>query len=193
MDIALSTPTRGNYEITQRRLGLAADGMWYPNNYRIRQDGPSIVRYSYCTPDFILGTAHFEARRYRDWTMISSQNRWQGLILNGSLNARIYPQCGTTLSDPRTAYNQHWSVQSKGSLITQKLPGDNTGNNYGYKTTQMGVFFSEEVKPYILEKEGWAFVSYYGTYVAVRPIAGGYAWSGDIFYYNRPVRWMILE
>lgn len=193
MDIALSTSSRGNYEIRQRAPGLAKDGLWYAPAYRLKQDDGGIVRYSYCTPDFILGTAHFGARKYKEWTMISSQNRWQGLILNGSVNARIYPQCGTTTADPRAAYNQHWSVQSKGCLITQKLPGDNTGNNFGYKTTQMGVFFSSEVKPYIVEKEGWAFVTYYGTYVAVKPAAGGYTWSGDIFYYNRPVKWMILN
>ena len=193
MDIALSTTTRGNYEIRQRVPGLANDGLWYAPTYRLKQDHGGIVRYSYCTPDFILGTAHFNARKYKEWTMISSQNRWQGLILAGSTNARIYPQCGTTTADPRAAYNQQWSLQSKGCLITQKLPGDNTGNNFGYKTTQMGVFFSYEVKPYILEKEGWAFVAYNGTYAAVKPASGGYTWSGDIFYYNRPVKWMILN
>ena len=193
LDIALSASTRGSYEIRQRAPGLAKDGLWYAPSYRLKQDDGGIVRYSYSTPDFILGTAHFGARKYKEWTMISSQNRWQGLILAGAVNARIYPQCGTTTADPRAAYNQHWSLQSKGCLITQKLPGDNTGNNFGYKSTQMGIFFSYEVKSSIAEKEGWAFLSYFGTYVAVKPVSGGYSWSDDIFYYKRPVKWMILN
>lgn len=52
---------------------------------------------------------------------MSMQNRWQGVIFAGDPNARTFPQC-VGLRNGKT-YNPQWSVQNKGTLIVQKLPG----------------------------------------------------------------------
>ena len=125
MDIALDREGRGVYEVKERRMGLAQAGYYTPPAYRLRTDFGGILRYSYCTPDFIMGTLMHQARPLEDWVMISSQNRWHGVIFHGHPNARIYPQCRAA-ADRRTL-NQQWSVQRQGTLIAQKLDAQRFG------------------------------------------------------------------
>ncbi len=126
VDIARDTVGRGTYEIRQRVQGLGEQGHTMPHMDRpdqqpnkFRTDGGGILRYSYCDPAFILGTPMTEARPLSDWIMISSQSRWQGVIFHGEHDPRIVPL--PRADDNRVAFNQFWSVQHKGSLITQKL------------------------------------------------------------------------
>lgn len=172
-DMALDTEGRGEYEIKQRRLGLTITGYHTPPDYRLRTDSGGIVRYSYCTPDFIMGTAHFEALPFSSWTMISSQNRWQGIIFKGNPNARIFPQCSDDVT--QRSYNQHWSIQNKGCLITQKLPND----TYSKDGRPMRVYFSKKGLSNMVEKEGWVFVSGQDAYTAVKCVSKGYKWVED--------------
>lgn len=172
MDIALDPAGRGVYETRQYPLGLAVRG--YNTNakdYRLRTDSGGIYRYSFCTPEFIMGTTMFAARPLADWTNISSQNRWQGVIFAGHPDARIFPQC-RALSRNRQ-YNTHWSVQAKGTLVTQKLK-----TNLG--AAEMRVWFSGPGLTGRVEKDGWVFVEAPGAYAAVRPVTGGYAWQDPL-------------
>ena len=123
-DIAIDVAGRGRYEVRQRPQGLGKTGRplkiaaaKVPT--RMRTDGGGILRYSYCDPAFIMGTPMTEARPLEDWAAISTQNRWQGVIFAGEHDARIVPIVRP--KDNRVAMNAQWSVQSKGSLITQKL------------------------------------------------------------------------
>ena len=170
MDIALDTRGRGNYEIIQRRMGLAQDGYYTPPDYRLRTDFGGILRYSYCTPDFILGTLMCEARPLEDWTMISSQNRWHGVIFRGHPNARLYVQCRADKVEK--TYNQQWSVQKKGTLITQKLAGD----KYSDAPDELRVWFANSGLNNRQERGRCVFVEASDAYAAVCPIAGGYHW-----------------
>ncbi len=172
MDIALDTEGRGEYEIKQRRLGLAIDSFHMNPDYRLRQDNGGLMRYSYCTPDFILGAAHFEARKWQDWTLISSQNRWHGVVFAGDEDARIYPQC--SLDNTYRSYNQHWSVQNKGCMITQKLP-----EGYAWEGNPMRVFFSKAGLTDLVERNHWIFVASKGAYAAVKCVSKGYYWDAD--------------
>lgn len=181
MDIALDVQGRGCYEIKERRLGLAVEGYHMNPDYRLRQDSGGLLRYSYCTPDFIIGAAHFEARKWQDWTLISSQNRWQGVIFSGVDNARIFPQC--SLNDTYRAYNQHWSVQNKGCIITQKLP-----EGYAWDAKPMRVFFSNAGLSNFKEINGWVFAESKGAYTAVKCVSKGYVWTND-----EDGKWMVCE
>jgi hypothetical protein len=60
-----------------------------------------------------------EARPFADWTQISAQNRWQGVIFSGNPDARIVPQ--VRARNDLVVMNAHWTVQSRGSLVTQML------------------------------------------------------------------------
>jgi len=171
LDLMLDTKGRGTYEIRQRRMGLALEGFYGPPDYRLRTDTGGIVRYSYCTPDFILGTQLLEPRPLEDWTMISSQNRWHGVIFRGHPDARIFPQCQP--KDGKTTFNQQWSVQSKGSLIAQRLPE----GSHAKKTQAMRVWFSDAGLTNRMEADGWTFTEAEGAYAAVRPARGGYVWN----------------
>jgi uncharacterized protein (TIGR02145 family) len=177
MDIALMRAELGDFEIKDRTPGLALSS---GNNANARQDYGGIVRYSYCTPDFIMGTMHLEARPELDWMMISSQNRWQGVIFDGDPLCRIYPQAQTEYR----AYNQHWSVQNKGCMITQQLP---EAIKYSKYTDSMRVYFSGQGLTSRIEKSGWVFVASSTAYAAVKCVTGTYHWLvGD-------TRWMVCN
>ena len=167
MDLALDAQGRGTYEIRQRRLGLALPGHNKNPDYRLRTDDGGILRYTYCTSDFIMGTAMLTPRPVDDWTLISAQNRWHGVIFAGHDDARIFPQCEAR---GKNTYNQQWSVQHKGTLIAQKLPGSISAGD-------MRVWFAKSGLTSRVERNGWVFVEAAGAYAAVRPAAGGYAWD----------------
>jgi hypothetical protein len=169
MDIALDAVGRGVYEITQRRQGLAEKGFFAPPDYHLREEG-GLLRYSYCSPEFIAGTLFCEARPYEDWTLISSQNRWVGVIFNGDPDSRIYPLCKT--GDNNRAFNQLWCVQKQGSMIVQKLKDNLHSRGAG----QMQIWISNAGLFDRVEKEGWVFVASKGCYTAIRCTEGGYSW-----------------
>lgn len=169
IDLALDVAGRGGYEVKQYPLGLAVPGYQKPPGYRLRTDMGGILRYSYCTPDFILGTLMFEAHANQDWSMISSQNRWQGVIFAGDLNARIFPVPQPVAKARDRAYNTWWSVQAKGALITQSLPGQNAG--------PMRIWFSRSGLEQRTESGGWIFVKAPSAYAAVRVAEGQTSWE----------------
>lgn len=166
-DIAVDIQGRGVYEVLQRPLGLAVPGYNSPNNYRMRTDSGGIVRYTYCTPDFIMGSALCEARPKADWTDISAQNRSNGVIFSESHRTCILPQCEKL--DGRANANAQWAVQYKGTMISQKL---STGVGAG----NMAVWFSEDLLSDTSQQNGWVFASTNGAYAAVRVVEGTTQW-----------------
>lgn len=190
MDMSLTKSEMGKFEIRERPLGLAADGYFDTSKpyYKLRQDYGGIVRYSYCTPDFIMGSMHIEARPQSDWTMISSQNRWQGVIFDGDPFCRIFPQAQTVYR----AYNQHWGVQSKGCLISQAL----TLGSYSKYIDTMRVYFSPQGLTSRLERGGWVFTVSKGAYAAVKCVNGTYHWDvtgGRWMYFDNLYSPVIIE
>lgn len=189
-DLALDAAGRGTYEIRQRPLGLARGGFYRNPDYRLNTEWGGIFRYSYCTPGFILGSLMFDARLFDEWTLISSQNRWQGVIFRGHLDARIVVQCRTTdYNDPnvqvKRAYNQHWSAQRKGTLITQKLQTSRD-------TAGMRVWLAEAGLSAPLTIDHWTFVEApeAEAYAAVRIISGGCTWEAEAGFAGK---WMVCE
>ncbi len=183
VDLVCDRPGRGTYEVIQRPLGLAADSAHYaPPDYHLRTDYGGIVRYSYCTPEFILGTVLSEARPETDWTMISSQNRRQGALFAGDPLAVISPQCEAT-RDHR-AYNMQWSVQRRGTLITQKLK---TAKGTGAAR----IWFSGAGLTAPTEERGWVFTASAGAYAAVKVVRGGTRWEAVTA--PVPGRWLYCE
>ncbi|MBI5692090.1 MAG: hypothetical protein HZC55_18575 [Verrucomicrobia bacterium] len=171
VDLACDLPGRGRYEVTQRPLGLAVSREHHaPPHYRLRTDDGGILRYSYCTPAFILGTAMGEARPADDWTMISSQNRRHGVIFASHPAAAILPQC--ELARDNRAYNTQWSVQRRGTLIGQKL---RTSVDAG----RMRVWFAADGLTPPAKIDGWVCTETDGAFAAVHVARGGFAWRED--------------
>jgi hypothetical protein len=178
-DIARDTEGRGTYEIRQRVQGLGKQGHTFPHMDRpdqrpnkFRTDGGGILRYSYCDPAFILGTPMTEARPHKDWVMISSQSRWQGVIFAGEGDPRIVPV--PRAKNNAVAFNQFWSVQSKGSLITQKLKTHKGA-------AEMMVWISARGLSKPVSEDGVVFVEAPGAYAAIRVGKGDFDLSERVF------------
>jgi len=178
-DIARDTEGRGTYEIRQRVQGLGYQGHTFPHMDKpdqkpnqFRTDGGGILRYSYCTPAFILGTPMTESRPASDWVAISSQSRWQGVIFQGEGDPRIVPV--PRAKDNSVAFNQFWSVQSKGSLITQKLEA-----NKG--AAEMMVWMSEKWLNKPVREDDIVFVEAPGAYAAMRVSKGDFKLTDEVF------------
>ena len=174
-DIASDVKGRGRYEVRQRTQGLGKQGHSFPMvavaskaPNQLRTDGGGILRYSFCDPAFILGTPMTEARPLSDWVAISAQNRWQGVIFAGEDDARIVPLVRP--EDNKVVLNAQWSVQSKGSLITQKL-------KYHKGGAEMNVWMSEKGLSAPVEEDGVVFVEAEGAWAAIRVSDGGFTWK----------------
>jgi len=167
--LALDPAGRGTYEVLERRPGLMRPGRQKEESLcPLNPDFGGIVRYGWCTPDFIMGALLLEARPNTDWATISSQGRWHGVIFRGATDARIYPFCETK----KTTYNQHWAVQRKGTLISQKLK-DSKGAA-GFR-----VWFSKDGLSVPVKEGDWYFAEADGAWAAVRVVLGKSLLLGD--------------
>ena len=161
MDIAFDVSGRGSYEAIHRKPGLRPEGAEPTYKIHLAPDAPALVRYTYATPDFIMGSLFFDALPSDAWNAISSQNRWHGAIFSGDRNARLYPYCETRKSH----YNAHWAVQKRGTLIAQKLKTSRHAK-------QHRVWFSREGLSEPIQEGPWYFAEADSAYAAVRVVSG---------------------
>ena len=122
-------------------------------------------------------TFSLNKRKIHEWTLISSQNRWQGAIFRGHLDARIVVQCRTAdCTNPavqvKRAYNQPWSAQRKGSLISQKL-------HVSRNMAGLRVWFSAAGLSAPVTIADWTFVEADQAYAAVRVVSDGFEWEPE--------------
>jgi len=183
LQIAAGSKSAGEYEISQRRMGLSEKGYHKPPNYRIKPDESGILRYSYCTPDFIMGSLMTEARPTADWAAISSQNRWSGVIFDGDPDARVFPAPfnakGTSI------YNGFWSVQAKGTMISQRLSEQTKGKD---KPQEWRVFFSTAGLSEPVQKKSWVFSEAKNAYIGVCVVQGKSSFEQSNF-----GQWLVCE
>lgn len=158
IDLVLDAPGRGTYEVRQRRMGLLEKGAPQKNRYRIRPDFGGILRYAWCTPDFVMGSVITDALPLADWTAISSQNRWSGVIFRGAPDARVYARAFNDKYD--SVYNGQWTVQAHGTQISQRLRDSKAAQHWG-------VYFSTQGLSQPARKGRWLFAEAAGAYVAV--------------------------
>ena len=169
--LAADASARGVYEIEMRPLGWALPEDKYPD-YRPDPEWGRIYRYTYATPDFIVGTQMYPQAAFTNWCMISSQNRFHGVVY-GPRDAQLLPIPAAmgrhvkTAALPSTAYNGFWSMQRNGTLLTRR-------NRHPRYTGSMCVWFSAAGGVDRVEKDGdWHFTRCGGAYSAVRVAQGG--------------------
>lgn len=172
LHIANGWQNEAPYEIRQRRMGLAEKGYDRPTNYRLKTDFGGIFRYTYCTSDFIMGSLITEARPTEDWSAISSQNRWSGVIFSGDTDARVFP--APYNAKGASILNGFWSVQSKGTMISQHLSPPQGRDPIGGEGVSEGwrVFFSTAGLSKPVQNGSWFFAEAEKAYVGVRVLAG---------------------
>ena len=168
--IAADAAARGVYEIEMRPLGWTLPEDKYPD-YRPDPEWGRIYRYTYATPDFIVGTQMFPQTAFTNWCMISSQNRFHGVVY-GPRDAQLLPLPepkghhvkGSTL--PSLAYNGFWSMQKNGTLLTRK-------NRYPRYSGGIRVWLSAAGGVDRVERNGdWYFTKCGGAYSAARAAQG---------------------
>jgi hypothetical protein len=186
--IAYGWQAQAPYEIRQRRMGLAQKGYDRPSDYRLKTDFGGILRYTYCTPGFIMGSLIIEARPTSDWAAVSSQNRWSGIVFAGDPDARVYPapynEAGASI------LNGFWSVQSKGTMISQQLaprkdgtPIEGEGASEGWR-----VFFSTAGLSKPVKNGSWTFAEAQDAYVGVCVLEGDTSFAQSRF-----GRWLVCK
>ena len=193
--IAADVATRGVYEVEMRPLGWTLPENKYPD-YRPDPAWGHIYRYTYVTPDFIVGTQMYPQAPCDKWCMISSQNRFHGVVY-GPRDAQLLPipaatgKHGKNSKIPMIGYNGFWSMQKNGTLITRK-------NKYLSRTGKMCVWFSAAGNVDKVEKDGdWYFTKCGDAYSAVRVAQGGArlmaaGWKAEIPC-ERPGKFLVCE
>lgn len=171
-DMIYSPSGRGTYESFERRMGLAraprgvlADGSFL---YHANVDNGGMVRYLWHTPEFTMSSLLFDAIPTDDWTEISSQNRWWGVVFKGHPDARIYPfsKAGNVV------YNADWAVQAQGTMISQELIAAQGSQGYRVWFAANGLTTPEE-------SGGWIFAEADGAYAAVKAVGSAYTWDSN--------------
>jgi hypothetical protein len=137
------------------------------------------VRYSWVTPDYILGCQMDHPAAVH--SHLSIQARWQGITFKGENGPRVFPTAlkineNGILDTSSDGYCR--AVQDKNVMIVQQSRGWTQVNPDWFPAKeicgqQYGVLFSENLDR-IEEKAGWIFVQHGNAYLAVRPIVGEY-------------------
>ena len=126
--------------------------------YQMDGPHPSLLRYDYCTPDYIMGSLWIDPRE-KAYAAISGQNRWQGIIFPTELNARVFPQC-VGLRNGKT-YDQHQAVQHENVMAVQK-------SRSARQSGDMRVFFSNGMRGRLVERDGWLLLQEGKAYLAAK-------------------------
>jgi len=175
---------RGTYEVESRPYGKAAPDDNFPD-YRLDTEWGHIYRYTYCTPDYILGTQQYPQLNRRQWCNISAQNRYQGATFretDAMITPIVMPREMTDFYKT-TAYNTSWSMMRGSTLLSQCC--------YNYDGI-MRVFFSRSggIRDSMTEADGWIFAQCGDAYAALRVCRGGYVFEEDR---HVPGTWVICE
>lgn len=173
LQIIFSMRQAGPFEIRQRRMGLAEKGYVGGGNLRFRQDFGGLLRYTYRTPDFVMGSLVRKALPLEAWTNISCQNIHNQVIFAGDPDARVFARA--VVPNAKTIYNACWSIQAKGTQISQILPLGGKGAKKG----SWRVFFSAAGLSKPLECGHWIFAEATNAYVGVRVVDGGFSFEKD--------------
>jgi hypothetical protein len=183
LELALDSEGRGEYEYISQRPGkmhyspqrpALEDGCWYD----LDMDNPHNVRYDYCTPNYIMGSWWIDPayntvfrvdqkkghKADENYSALFCQNRWQGVIFDTDVNARVYPQC---LAEPdengdrRVTYNQHQAVQVKNIMLVQK-------NKNSEHAGLMRIYWAKGMENRLHNEAGYWILQEGDSYLAVK-------------------------
>ncbi len=178
VSLAKDTKNRGTYAFTTRWPGPVADGgakrggdpdgeLW-----RTLDPERSVLRYGFCTPSYVLGSAGLDPTWLDDTSM---GYRWQGVVFDANPLARIGFEVEPANANEWHGFDPFFSVQDRNLLVTQKWapvpPNPKTAN-----PAHLRVYFSPTLDD-VQEDSGWIFVKSGGAFSAVKVVDGGYAWA----------------
>ena len=175
------------YAITQRRLGkiVAADmdpealtdpnwerfknaGINPSSNIRFDFENGNVLKYSWVSPNFILGTNMRPPLPVESWSASTAQSWWHGLLLKSATSPfpeRVVP----SVIYNRDSAGEQYAVQSKTSFMTRKLhdarsPGSDNSR------FPMGIYISQGLKGHTELDGDFIFIDGPTAWVAVRAL-----------------------
>ncbi len=185
--LAIDAQGRREYAYISRRPGkmkpldvLPSVG-GHPCWYSMDAEDSRLVRYTWCTPDYIMGSFRSDPAMREDFVIltdepdraasryaaIQGQNQWQGIIFASGPDARIYPQCESTPDekspDLSKTYVQQVAVQHENVMLVQM-------NRANPKNKAMRVYFSPAMRDRIHVVNGWRVVEEGESFAAVKAI-----------------------
>lgn len=135
--------------------------------YFLDPDAPGLLRTTFRTPEFVMGSFYLEALPHGRWSAIVSQNHWNGLLLPGRPDAMIHIRTDGEGSD-RSTYNGQRAVQKGGTMLIQGLARTSLGKYIWPLSVHIPAWMPRE------EGDGWIFLNLKTVFVAVRPTVGGW-------------------
>jgi hypothetical protein len=176
------------YSVTQRRIGRSAgqdengppeilnevrtifDRESIPRYNFYDYENSGVLKYSWVSPNFVLGTNMRPPLDVREWTAGSAQSWWHGLLVRDP--GTPYPQrvVPTVIYD-RDSMGEQYAVQSRGSFMTRKL-NDAWSPRQDNSRLPMGVYISDGLRRHTTVEGGFIFINSPTTWVAVRVAQG---------------------
>lgn len=155
-----------------------------PNNvhscwYNMAGSDSRFVRYSWCTPDHIMGSYWLDPALREDFQIytdepergavhyaaITGQNLWQGIIFDTNPDARVFPQCVAKPDKNKpqfsTTYVQQVSVQHENVMLVQ-------ANRAHPHISAIRVYFGPGMRERLIERNGWQLLEEGHSYIAIR-------------------------
>lgn len=177
------------FAIRQRRLGKSElDSLEFPEFMKVKTQRFNIERgdcfkYSWVTPDFVLGTVMRPPHNVSVWNPGSAQGWWHGLLISGEgpnePPERVVPTLINRGSiEKGDFFGDQYALQSKGSFMTRRIPD----KFWGTDNTQMpmGIFISTGLRGYIKNSGNFLFINSPGCWVAVRAVATDFVISNQV-------------
>jgi len=184
-DMVINRHEMGSYEYYSRRPGEEEATFPRPRGYErtmMCKADSRMTHYSYITPHYILGT-QFD-HPYMLHSHLSPGKRWNGLILDSSPDAYIFPTVFVRNDgEIKPVGEMYQSVQHKNVLLCKHNRSYFQVNPEWYpdivpeKNMSYGIHLGRgyDVKEY----DGWYILSDEYTYVAFRPAYGGAVWENE--------------
>ncbi len=175
--IALDREGKGSFEYISRKPG--EDPLRWPRPLGLERtlmcDTDSrFVRYSWVTPDYILGTQMDHPAAVH--SHLSASGRWQGVMFSSAPNSFISPCAIIPEQNHREQHSYYRSVQCRNVLITQQARRWFQQNPDWFPAVDMCArpFAVQFAAPFdrLEERNGWIFVLQGNACVAVRVVNG---------------------
>jgi hypothetical protein len=182
--LALDRAGLGEFAFISRKPGEEEDNWPRPlgtERSLLCDTDSRFVRYSWVTPDYILGCQMDHPAAVH--SHLSIQARWQGITFKGQDGPRVYPTDIVTDTDgnPKVTRSKGYlrTVQTKNVMLLQQARRWRQVNPDWFpakdiSSLEYGIYFTDNLDR-IEEKAGWTFVEHGDAFLAVRPVMGEYA------------------
>ena len=141
-------------------------------------ENSDVLKYSWVSPNFVLGTNMRPPHDVSEWVAGSAQGWWHGLLLEHPgtpFPQRVVP----TLIYPDDSMGEQYAVQSRGSLMARKL-NDAWSPNQDNANFPMGVYTSDGLRRHTSLEGEFIFINSPTTWVAVRAAGSEFVPANDL-------------